>query len=507
MNIFKYIHILLIIFFSQQMFADYISPGNNRYFTLDSLVTYSNGSVTTNDTSYFINNSVTISTTDTLFLKKGNEIIFTDVTGTVELRINGALLAYGSVEDSIIFTSKDKNYGDYYGLYYRDTTTGSDFQLMYCRIEYATRAIDIYNADAEIRNCLIQHTSESAIDLGSSNSIICDNKIHHNKQRAITMTVNSSPILENNIFTENNFENSSPFTIISIGLQGMNSPEIRNNVIIGRYEMSGGIAIWNNSNAMIENNRIENCGYGILCYQFDANPLIKGNTILNNTIHPDTLNWGFAIACNGSNMPVVTGNIMEGNYYGVAIINGAQPNCGNLNNTDTTDDGRNQFIGNGIGSNLYELYNNNSLPILAENNWWGTSNPDSIEARIRHQPDNPSFGLVDYDPFITADPVYMKHDDDNYPAQLQIFPAFPNPFNPLTHISFFLPKKEKVAITIYDVGGRQVKKLINEQLLNGNHSFQWNGTNEVNEPVGSGIYFYQIKTNLENKSGKLILLQ
>ena len=147
------------------------------------------------------------------------------------------------------------------------------------------------------------------------------------------------PIQGNTIY-ENNYQNSSPYPFINIGLQGVNSPIIINNTITGGNEMSGGIAIWNDSNGEIINNVIENCGYGILCYQQNASPYIKNNIIRNNTIHPDTLNWGFAIACNGSNAPVITGNIIEGNYYGLAIINGAQPNVGNLSSQWNTNVGR-----------------------------------------------------------------------------------------------------------------------------------------------------------------------
>ncbi|MCK5033937.1 MAG: right-handed parallel beta-helix repeat-containing protein, partial [Calditrichia bacterium] len=398
-NVFILIFLVFVII-SFNLKADYISPATGVHFTLDSLVTYSAGAVTKDSVNYYINQTIIISITDTLVINRGKNVVFTDVTGNVELDINGVFFALGSIEDSIIFTSQNQNSGDYYGIRFRNTSIGSDFQMRYCKIEYATRAIDVVSDDANVTNCLIQHSSEAAVDLSSSNSTIKNSKIYHNRQWAINMTLSSSPIIENNLFLDNNFENISPYHVINIGLQGTNSPVIIDNTILGGNFMSGGITIYGFSNAHIENNLIENCGWGILCYQQNANPYIKNNTIRNNTIHPDTLNWGFAIACNGNNVPVISGNIIEGNYYGVAIINGAQPNVGNLSNADTTDDGNNQFLGNGIGNNKYELFNNNSLPIYAENNWWGTDNPDSIEARIVHQVDNPAYGLVDFDPFI-----------------------------------------------------------------------------------------------------------
>ena len=503
---FKFI-VLIFAILIFNLKADYTSPATGVYFTLDSLVTYSAGSVTKDSVNYYINQTVVISITDTLFINRGNYIVFTDITGNVELEINGALFAQGSIEDSIVFTSQNQNPGDYYGIRYRNTSSGSDFKTRYCRIEYATRAIDVVGADAIIENCLLQYHGHTAVDLRQSNSTVKNCTLRRNDQRTIYMTLSSSPLIQGNTIIENNLLNASPYPFINIGLQGVNSPVIDNNTIIGGNYMSGGIAIWNSSNAEIKNNLIENCGYGILCYQQNANPYIMINTIRNNTIHPDTLNWGFAIACNGSNAPVISGNIIEGNYYGVAIINGAQPNVGNLSNADSTDDGNNQFLGNGIGSNLYELYNNNSLPLFAENNWWGTDNPDSIEARIVHQVDNPAFGLVDFDPFIQNDPSGISTENKKFPQIIEIFPAYPNPFNPSTKFSFILQKPSKVKINIFNILGEQVNTILEYDLLTGFHQVSWNGKNSNGQNAVSGIYFYTIEAGNTIISNKIILIR
>jgi parallel beta-helix repeat protein len=499
--------LLLILIASCTALADYVSPGSGNYFTMDSLVNISAGAVTGDSPAYYINQSVQISTTDTLQVGRGDTIIFVDISGSVELEINGAFLALGSIEDSIVFTSQNQNAGDYYGIRYRNTGNGSDFQLRYCKIEYATRAIDVVNADALVDHCLLQFNGHTAIDLSSSNSTITNNVIRRNAQRTIYMTLNSSPLVQGNYIYENNYLNSSPYPFINIGLQGVNSPIIKNNTIIGGNEMSGGIAFWNDSNAEVEGNLIENCGYGILCYQQNANPVIKNNTIRNNTIHPDTLNWGFAIACNGINSPIITGNIIQGNYYGVAIINGAQPNVGNISNADTTDDGLNQFLGNGIGSKLYELYNNNNLPVLAENNWWNTENPDSIEARIVHQVDNPAYGFVDFNPFIQNNPSTFTNIEDNFPQQIEIYNAYPNPFNPSTKISFRLKKSADVEIKIYDVLGKYINTISTTKLTRGFHDFTWNGDDSKGQNVSSGIYFYVIKVENKVYSNKIVLVK
>jgi parallel beta-helix repeat protein len=507
MKMFLFIFAIIFVLGSFSLFADYTSPGNGVYFNLDSLVTNSGGAVTSDSANYYINQSVLISTTDTLIINYGKNVVFTDVSGNVELEINGALLAIGSVEDSIVFTSQNQTAGDYYGIRFRNTSVGSDLQMRYCLIEFATRAIDVVNADAFIENCLIQYNEHTAVDLSSSNSTVLNCVIRRNTQRTIFMTLSSSPTIEGNYIYENNIANSSPYPFINIGLQGVNSPSIVDNTITGGNEMSGGIAIWNDSNGEIINNTIENCGYGILCFQQNANPYIKNNTIRNNTIHPDTLNWGFAIACNGNNAPVISENIIEGNYYGIAIINGAQPNVGNLSNADTTDDGNNQFLGNGLGNNLYELYNNNSLLIFAENNWWNTDNPDSVEARIVHQVDNTAYGSVDYNPFIQSDPSGIAEERLNNPQNFELYAAYPNPFNPETQISFKLGINTPVAINIFNVLGEYVNSILEKDLSVGFHKYFWDGRNYAGQKVSSGLYFYTIQIGNQIISNKIVLLR
>lgn len=71
---------------------------------------------------------------------------------------------------------------------------------------------------------------------------------------------------------------------------------------------------------------------------------------------------------------------------------------------------------------------------------------------------------------------------------------YPNPFNPSTLISYQLPMNSNVALKIYDILGREVKTLINEQKPAGVYTVQWNGINSSGNQVGSGIYFYQLKT-------------
>ncbi len=72
---------------------------------------------------------------------------------------------------------------------------------------------------------------------------------------------------------------------------------------------------------------------------------------------------------------------------------------------------------------------------------------------------------------------------------------FPNPFNPSTTISYYLPKSENVDVSIYNVKGQLVKKMEIGQQQSGNHSIVWNGKDHTDKSVGSGVYFYSLSTN------------
>ncbi len=71
---------------------------------------------------------------------------------------------------------------------------------------------------------------------------------------------------------------------------------------------------------------------------------------------------------------------------------------------------------------------------------------------------------------------------------------YPNPFNPTTTIKFYLPINKQISLTVYNALGQKVKTLINNELLTaGEHSVQWDGTNNAGQKVASGMYIYELK--------------
>lgn len=84
---------------------------------------------------------------------------------------------------------------------------------------------------------------------------------------------------------------------------------------------------------------------------------------------------------------------------------------------------------------------------------------------------------------------------------------YPNPFNPQTNIEFELKKDSNVELKVYDINGQEVNTLINNNLNSGCHKLIWNGTDNNNNKVSSGVYFYRLNANGTTDTKKMILLK
>ena len=93
------------------------------------------------------------------------------------------------------------------------------------------------------------------------------------------------------------------------------------------------------------------------------------------------------------------------------------------------------------------------------------------------------------------------------PQDYALYPAYPNPFNPVTTIRYDIPKNEYVFLKIYDMMGREVRTLHSGYQTAGNKSVQWDGRNNLQEGVSAGVYLYMIHTSGYTKTRKLILLK
>ena len=107
----------------------------------------------------------------------------------------------------------------------------------------------------------------------------------------------------------------------------------------------------------------------------------------------------------------------------------------------------------------------------------------------------------------TDDPHNVVDEQQEIPLAYALHNNYPNPFNPVTNISFSLPEEVRVTIKIYNIRGELVKTIVDEIMTAGFHTIQWEGRNNNNRQVSSGIYFYNIKAGPFNETGKALLLK
>ena len=96
---------------------------------------------------------------------------------------------------------------------------------------------------------------------------------------------------------------------------------------------------------------------------------------------------------------------------------------------------------------------------------------------------------------------------DISPDYYRLFNNYPNPFNSSTKISIYLAIPAKIKINIYDITGRKITELVNDQFSQGYYSFIWDGKNAFGQKVSSGIYFYSANVNGVSSSKKMVLVR
>jgi hypothetical protein len=408
--------ILSLIVMNTVYANQYVTPGTGVKYTLDDLVTNSGGRVTFSSGTYFINDTVSINTNDTLAIYNDATVKFM-LNTYLGVRQNGVLLI--DPQNNVTFTANNVTDG-YLGVKL-DTTSASIIRKL--TFEYAV-SFRINDCNPTLDSCIFRYNNNlastsfgnGAIALFRANPLIKNCSFINNKRAAIQggANISNAPKIYNSYFFANSTTNANvpQINLGSTSASGQDTVKIIGNTIYGGYVMSGGIGFLPTGNvyAVINGNVIRKNRYGVTFNGgSNINAVISYNIIDTNNIQNDPNLGGSGIAFSGGSASsqqnsIVTGNIIRANLWGITIQGRSRPNLGNLSNADTTDDGKNQFINNTNATTPFiDLYNNTVDNIMAENNYWYTNDIAVAEQRIFHQVDNASLGLVDFDPIATAE--------------------------------------------------------------------------------------------------------
>jgi hypothetical protein len=113
-------------------------------------------------------------------------------------------------------------------------------------------------------------------------------------------------------------------------------------------------------------------------------------------------------------------------------------------------------------------------------------------------------GIIDYLGLVTT-PLYPQT-----PLKIEhvtLYPNFPNPFNNVTTISYYLPEAARVELKIYNQLGEEVKTLAEGFQTSGNKEITWEGSDNSGRIVSSGIYISRLVSNKVTASSRLLFLK
>jgi hypothetical protein len=267
-----------------------------------------------------------------------------------------------------------------------------------------------------------------------------------------------------------------------------NSTDIRSACV---YIWDGATA--NISNSIFTDNSSGDVSGGV-AYGSDA----AGGTVRNNTFYKnESPGWATLYVDNAG--VTVTGNILAGEKegYGLAAPYYVDHTCNLFWNNKSGD------LYPGLDPDPTEVFEN---PLFCRP---GTRNL-SISYDSPAAPENNDCGIL----IGALEPACKEHPESDEEAavpaardEFALHQNNPNPFNPSTRISYYLPGPAHVTIDIYDVQGRLVSRLVDGLVPRGEHAVDWNGSNSFRRPVRSGVYFCRMTVGGEILTRKMLLLR
>jgi len=215
--------------------------------------------------------------------------------------------------------------------------------------------------------------------------------------------------------------------------------------------------------------------YGTATYQ---NVTGTGNTYIANPYTPPVPVSGYAIG-NPSDPQIYFNITTDASYTGGVDV------CLNYDETHIP----------GPEANLVLLHYDGTM--------WAnvTTSRDLVNNRICGH-------VTSLSPFVIGAVSTTGVGDTPLPTQFALHANVPNPFNPITTISYDIPSGgADVNISVFDISGRLVRELLHEHRLAGVSSVRWNGEDDRGARVASGVYFYRMRAGDFVETKKMVLLK
>ena len=481
------------------------------------------------DTTYSVTGNILVPVGDTLVIEAGTTVQF---DGSYYFDVNGLLIARGSVEDSIYFTTagRVKSPGNWYGISFNDTADDNSI-LSYCIVEYGNSTdtgdpdggglVVCDRANPTIENCRLQQSLKNGVQCYYSTPTLSNNEISHN------------------------------------ALSGLYSvyagPKVIGNIIYGNGR--SGINFYDSPAPLINNNDIFNNGIEGILINGKGGGTINGNSLYNNL---------YGIKCRGGADPTITRNDIYHNYQGIVVQNASSPWIENNDIVSNSGAGIDVDYLSSFPTITMNIVMGSTIGIRSQirpsevsyNLIWGNvddfqgetplgvgilitvnSNGDSVDAYFNlfqdplltsTEPENSSFlRLTVASPCIDAGGTNLVETDTSdigshpyNPAALGVVPelntkpntyilspAYPNPFNPNTTINYALKEDVRATLKVYDLLGREVRVLVAGHQPAAYHSVVWDGRDAAGRPLPSGVYIARLVAGDFVAGIKMVLLK
>ncbi len=268
-----------------------------------------------------------------------------------------------------------------------------------------------------------------------------------------------------------------------------------------------------------------NVAYNLGGMSFDA-PISLLSTVFSDFEHKDANGDGVKdiVTWNFENYvaPEVYLGTSSSNFSSTPVTIGSECRYRSLDFVDFDNDNDNDVLLTHLHNNSYEYL---EMEILENDGTMNLTNSvllDScfymINSQILHcTADVNEDGLqdimyIDYSTkkiktYINNTIVTSNSDTDIPEYSTKLYGNYPNPFNPETKINYSLAETGNAELTIYNIKGQRVKTLVNDHVESGEHSIIWNGKDDKDSDVSSGVYFYRLKTAEGVQNRKMLLLK
>jgi hypothetical protein len=401
---------------------------------------------------------------------------------------------------------------------------GSDPEL--ARVEFIENKADsgggMYNSNSSPKLENIIFSSDSAVygggifNTSGSNPFLFDVAFNRNYAvgygGGIYNQLNSSPLLTVIEFNENTsafggglFNSSSSPLLVNVtfnkniafsggGLFNLNgSPQLVNSLFsLNSAHFGGGIMNSDSSspelmNVSISGNSADSIGGGI--YNLTSSPILTNSIV-----------WGNSAGGNGNEIYNDEESTITLNYSLFGNANGDTVKGGGFDVENSISDDP-LFIDAVIGD-LHLQVNSPAIdagdPETDLSLYAINDETDSIDLDGNMRLFNERIDIGAYE-FQGVTSVELQ---DDVPGEFVLLQNYPNPFNPITNIEYKVVNNESVSLKVYDILGREVTTLVNEEQPAGNYDVTFNASG-----LSSGVYFYSLKAGNFTETKKMVVLK